>query len=76
MDLFWKFWESEADLSDAKKYGNVIHPTMFASSNIIDESTPIICALPPPELHLLIGPVNTLYKELSRRWDGTGEWIN
>ena len=76
MNLFWKFWESDADLADAKNYGNVIHPTMFASSDIFDESTPIICVLPPPELHVLIGPVNTLYEELSSRWDGIEEWIN
>ena len=49
---------------------------MFASSDIFDESTPIICVLPLPELHLHIGPVNTLYEEVSRRWDGIEEWIN
>ena len=31
---------------------------------LTDESTPIILLVPPPELHLLMGSVNTLYGEL------------
>ena len=36
---------------------------MFAGGNI-DESTRIILLVPPPELHLLMWSVNTLYGEL------------
>ena len=74
MDLFWGFFEARADRSAATDYGNVIHPTMFASDDI-DESTLILLLVPPPELHLLIGPVNTLYEELSKVWVGSENWI-
>ena len=74
MDLFWDFFDARADRKDAKNYGNVIHPNMFAGGNI-EESTPIIQLIPPPELHLLTGPVNTMYDELCKVWPPCGEWI-
>ena len=52
MKLFWGFFDAKAAKKDAMKYGNVIHPNMFAGGDI-DESTPIILLVPPPELHLL-----------------------
>ena len=48
---------------------------MFATSDNIDESTLILRVVPPPELHLLIGPVNTIYDELSKVWPDCEEWI-
>ena len=37
-----------------------------------DDETPLILMVPPPELHLLIGPVNTLHSAMcgneSERW--------
>ena len=72
MALFWDYWEAKAvrknekaARKDAKIYGNVIQANMFAGGTI-DESTPIILLIPPPELHLLIGPVNMMYDELSK----------
>ena len=47
---------------------------VFSSSNI-DDSTSIILLVPPPELHLLIGPVNILYEELSKVWEPCEQWI-
>ena len=58
-----------------KNYGNAIHPNMFATSDNIDESTLVLRLVPPPELHLLIGPVNTIYDELSKVWPDCEEWI-
>ena len=66
LDLFWSFFDARAKRSDAKNYGNAIHPNMFATSDNIDESTLVLRLVPPPELHLLIGPVNTIYDELSK----------
>ena len=66
LDLFWSFFDARAKRSDEKNYGNAIHPNMFATSDIIDESTLVLRLVPPPELHLLIGPVNTIYVELSK----------
>ena len=74
MDLFRSFFEANADKKDAKNYGNVIHPNIFAGENI-DESKPIIIIIPPPEFHLLIGHVNTMYGELCKVWAPCEKWI-
>ena len=63
MDLFWDYFDGRADKKNAKDFGNVIHPNMFVGGTV-DESAPIILLVPPPELHLLMGPVNTLYVQL------------
>ena len=49
MNLFWDFFDSKVNKKDAKNYGNVIHHPIL-SDNIEDE-TPVISVLPPPELH-------------------------
>ena len=83
MALFWDYWEAKAvrknekaARKDANIYGNVIHPNMFAGGTI-DDSTPIILIVPPPELHLLIGPVNMMYvvDELCKVWPTCQQWI-
>ena len=47
---------------------------MFAGGNI-DPSTLIILLVPPPELHLFLGPINTLYDVLFKVWAPCEEWI-
>lgn len=74
MDLFWAYFDARAKKQDAKDYGNVIHPNVFVTGDI-DENTLIILLVPPPELHLLIGPVNVLYDELSKVWPQCKQWI-
>ena len=74
MDLFWSFFEERVDRDAAKDYGNVIHPAMFASGNV-DEIMLILLLLPPPELHLLIGPVNTIYDAMNKVWPGSEVWL-
>ena len=74
MDLFWDYFAANAAREDAKDYGNVIHANVFAGGNI-DPSTLIILLVPPPELHLLLGPVNTLYNVLFNVWAPYEEWI-
>ena len=56
--LFWTFYDSRAKLDKAKDYGNVVHPSLIVG----DKDTPILLVVPPPELHLLIGPVNHITK--------------
>ena len=34
----------------------------------MDDSTPVLTIVPPPELHLLLGPVNHLYNEINKVW--------
>ena len=40
-----------------------------------DNNTPVISLLPPPELHLLIGPVNKMYNALETIWPDSEEWL-
>ena len=44
------------------------------SGGTIDVSTPIKLVL-PPELHLMLGPVNTMYDQLSKVWPACEQWI-
>ena len=73
MDLFWGYFEARASKKDASTYGNVIHRNMFSDCQI-DDSTPIILLIPPPELHLLLGPVNKMYDEMLMVWQQGEEW--
>ena len=50
LSLFWIFFDARADQTDAKDYGNVIHPSVFASGNI-EKSILVIMFVPPLELH-------------------------
>ena len=36
--------------------------------------TLILDIIPPPELHLLIGPVTNMYNGLAKSWENTEEW--
>ena len=36
---------------------------------------PVIDVLPPSELDLLIGPVNTLYDGLEKVWPRSEDWL-
>ena len=36
---------------------------------------PVITILPPPEIHLLIGPVNMLYDALNNAWLESERWL-
>ena len=47
---------------------------MFASGNV-DEMMLILQLIPPPELHLLIGPVNTIYEAMNKVWPVSDEWL-
>ena len=66
MNLFWDFFESRNEKSEAKKFGNVIHPPILCDN--IDNETPVIFLLPQPVLHLLIEPVNKMYAALESLW--------
>ena len=47
---------------------------MFASGNV-DEMMLVLLLLPPPELHLLIRPVNTIYDAMNKVWLGSEVWL-
>ena len=71
MDLFWTYFDANTTKKYAKDFGNVIHPSVFADN--VDNSTLVVLLVPPPELHLLLGPVNVLYDELTKVWPAVGE---
>ena len=71
-ELFWQFYDSRATKKDAKHFGNAIHPSMIEDS---DKSKLILELVPPPELHLMMGPVNTLYNALEKVCDNSDEWL-
>ena len=73
MSLFWDLFESRNEKSEANKFGNVIQPSILCDN--IDNETPVIFLLPPPELHLLIGPVNKMYAALESLWSDSRNWL-
>ena len=73
MNLFWEYFESGCGVENAKNYGNVIHPPMLSDDDA--DLTPVIQLIPLPELHLMTGPVNTMYKGLESVWPQSEEWL-
>ena len=71
-DLFWDYFDSRASKENAKDYGNVIHLPVIEN---IDQSSPVINVVPPPELHLLIGVVNHIYDGMSKFWPDSESWL-
>ena len=49
----------------------MIHPSIID----VDDSTPVITIVPPPELHLLLGPVNHLFKGMEKVWSNSDDWL-
>ena len=59
-EKFWNWFVTTGqNKSKAKHYGNVVHCPILKG----DPNEKVINLLPPPELHLLIGPVNTLQSD-------------
>ena len=74
MKLFWEYFESHSQKSDAKKFGNVIHPPLVNDDE--DDNTPVIEIIPPPELHLMTGPVNTMLSGMEKVCpEEVDEWL-
>lgn len=73
-ESFFSWMEDGRRPLRAKHFDNVIHPPLIRH---VDQKTPVLQIIPPPELHLLTGPVNTLYNALAATWgDGCDQWIN
>ena len=72
--LFWDYFEANTSKRKAKHYGNVIQLPIVSSN--LDNNTPVTEVLPQPDLHLLIGPVNTLYDGLEKVWPRSEDWLN
>lgn len=70
-NLFCKYNESGQNKEKTKAFRNVIHPPLIATETSVSEH--VIARLPPPELHLLIGAVSTLYKRMEERFPETDQ---
>ncbi|CAH0389702.1 unnamed protein product [Bemisia tabaci] len=59
MQNYLKFVESGENYKEAKKFENCIHPTVFSTEDKL-----ILGIVLPPELHLSLGVVNTVYDHM------------
>ena len=67
---FWMWRGEGAQKTTAKNFFNCVHaPILFGEmeDNIID-------VVPPPELHLLTGAVNTIYDHMAKEWPHCSCW--
>ena len=69
---FWNFFDDGREKKKAKQFDNVIHPSIVNHEN---KMTPVLNLVPPPELHLLVGTMNTLYKGLNNEWSDSANWL-
>ena len=74
LEMFFNYFDANVDRSKAKEYGNVIH-TAIIHDEREDLSTPVIQKVPPPELHLLLGPTQHIIDELTKVWPGCDDWL-
>jgi hypothetical protein len=51
----------------------VVHPSIVKVPDSSKKS--VLEVIPSPQLHLLLGPVNTMYKALAARWEKVGDWL-
>ena len=71
-DHFWNYVDAGREKKQAKLFDNVIHPSIV-TPNDLEKS--VLDVIPPPELHLFLGPVNTIYNALTEKWKGSSEWL-
>ncbi|XP_065683561.1 uncharacterized protein LOC136096352 [Hydra vulgaris] len=71
-DLYKKFVKSGCDAKRSKEFENVVHLPMFA----FPDRELILEAIPPMELHLLLGVVNHLIKYLVQVFPKTKQWLD
>ena len=71
-DKFWRWTESSTGKKGAKDFGNVTHLPLF---NCLSDETLVLDIIPPPELHLLIGPFTTIYNALISFWPEADHWL-
>ena len=56
-NAFQSWTDAGSKMKDAKKHGNVVHPPLLSG----EPDQQVIEILPPPELHLMLGAVNTMF---------------
>ncbi|XP_065641664.1 uncharacterized protein LOC105847267 isoform X1 [Hydra vulgaris] len=66
----FEFINAGGDTRKSKEFKNIIHVPLV---NFPDHKL-VLEAIPPMELHLLLGVVNHLYKNLCKIWPGAEKW--
>ena len=70
--LFGEWHGSDAKVPEAKNFGNVIHLPIPKQA----DNTKVLDLIPPLELHILIGPVTTIFDALKKVWPDAEKWAN
>lgn len=70
-DEFWNYYDDGQLRNKAKFFCNVIHPAIVK----VKPEEPVLSLFPPPELHLLTGPVKAMFDGLVAVWDGADIWL-
>ena len=71
--LFWDYFQGNTNKRKPKHYSSVIRLPIV--SNNLENNKPVIEVLSSPELHLVIGPVNTFYDSLEEVWPRSEDWL-
>jgi hypothetical protein len=71
-EKFMAWTRSGKGLNHAKHYGNCVHEPIFRG----ESETKVINIIPPPELHLMLGPVNTMFNALMKKWPEAMQWAD
>ena len=59
-----KAYKNAGPKAKASEYFNAIHEPLFAG----EDSETLLEVIPPPELHLMLGTVGKLFREINERW--------
>ena len=57
-----------------QEHMNCVHEPLFWDGTDAMKDELMLHLIPPAELHLLLGPVNTMYSELDELWPGADAW--
>ena len=68
LELLWRWCsETKGKISRQRRSSSVVLLQTWYTS--------VISLVPPPELHLLTGPVNTIFSALKKLWPQADEWL-
>lgn len=70
IDNFWSWNADGRNKKKAKNHGNCVHMPIVKGH----ENKKIIDIFPPPELHLLLGPVNHIFNNMTKVWPDAVKW--
>ena len=69
-ESFWSWHREGADPKLARNYSNCVHLLIIKD----DDENAIVNFIPPPELHLMMGAVNSIYDHMLKEWSEAAKW--